>query len=382
MSAAAYGLSCGGREHPPPFSAFVPSDAGRMEAGVIVLDGSVIDTDALCGDQEISALSDPPNVYFVLDRSGSMAETLPGNGYTKYENARIAISVMLRAVGHRIRYGAAVFPSPESAAACAPGQEVFPTTLGDPPSYGASGKNGPILSDLLMRLGSVLAGGGTTTASTLHALKPDLAALPGKTYVVLMTDGVPNCNPNLLCSSADCTLNIEGASISGQACDDTFNCCDPANVGPNGPTACIDSDATAAAVTELEGLGIDTYVVGMPGTERYAAFLNLLAEAGHTAQAGATAYYAVGDTTALTSALTQIGAHVAISCDIELARAPVSQKLVNVYFDGHVIPLSPDNGWSFSSATGIQIHGQACTRLAAGNVFTVRILEGCETVVP
>ena len=66
---------------------------------------------ALCGNQRIPAISDPPNLYFVVDRSGSMSDPLPGSRYSKYENARIAISVMLRAVGHRVRYAAAVYPA-------------------------------------------------------------------------------------------------------------------------------------------------------------------------------------------------------------------------------------------------------------------------------
>src|ERR1700710_1398712 len=143
-------LQCGESKHAPSF-VLPPSSqgggAGSSDAGGI----RIVDSgdSNVCGDQQIPAISDPPNLYFIVDRSGSMADPLPGSAYSKYENARIAISVMLRAVGHRVRYGAAVYPAVVDPNGCAPGAEVFPTSDGDPPTYAAKGENGPILGHLL-----------------------------------------------------------------------------------------------------------------------------------------------------------------------------------------------------------------------------------------
>jgi hypothetical protein len=321
-------------------------------------------------------------LYIVVDRSGSMAEILPGSAYSKYENARIAISVMLRAVGHRVRYGAAVFPTLADQTGCDPGLEVFPTQAGDPPSYAEEGKNGPILSLLLTKLGSFVPEGGTPTAATLRALQPTVVGLTGKkTYVVLMTDGAPNCNVDLSCGVAGCIPNIEHDELNGVNCDDTFNCCDPKEVGESSVGYCVDADATEQAVAAYEAAGIDTYVVGMPGSEAYSDVLGRLATAGNTARPGDTPYYAVSDTSDLTDALRSIGAQVAITCDLPLAQAPDDPQLVNVYFDGQVVAADAKDGWHYTGEKSIQLTGDACTELSSGNVLNVQVLEGCPTLV-
>ncbi len=327
-------LSCSSREHPPVLELAQTGGSGGLSAGVggdgtgnlNVADAS---TDAaLCGDQQIPAVSDAPNLYFIVDRSGSMGDPLPGSAFSKYENARIAISVMLRAVGHRVRYAAGIYPALLNRDGCAPGMPLFPISDGDSPKYAAMGENGPVLSDLLERLGSTPpANGGTPTAASLRALEPTILGLGGKkTYIVLMTDGAPNCNPGLRCGVDACIPNIEHLSAGSMVCDDSFNCCAP-EIGGD----CVDADASEAAVLDYEKAGIDTFVVGMPGSEAYRSMLNRLAIAGNTARPGNTDYYAVSDTSELDLALRSIGAQVAISCDLPLSEAPADPGLVNVY---------------------------------------------------
>jgi len=334
---------------------------------------------ALCGDQQIPAISDPPNLYFVVDRSGSMSEPLSGSPFSKYENARIAISVMLRAVGHRVRYAAGVYPALLNQNGCAPGTALFPLSTGDSPKYAARGENGPVLEDLLERLGAIPpAGGGTPTAATLRELEPTILALDGKkTYIVLMTDGAPNCNLGLRCGVDACIPNIEHLSYSGMACDDSFNCCSP-QVGAGD---CVDADDSEAAVLAYQKAGIDTFVVGMPGSEAYRSMLNRLAIAGNTARPGNDEYYAVSDTDELSQALRSIGAQVAISCDLPLSETPENPELVNVYFDDQVVPKSDQDGWRYKGEDGIEFVGATCDTLSAGDVLNVQVLSGCPTVV-
>ncbi|MEO8906266.1 MAG: vWA domain-containing protein [Polyangiaceae bacterium] len=381
---AAAALSCGQNKHPPPFD--LPQggtggvDAGTGAGGLVLADGGV--ASALCGDQQIPAVIDPPNLYFIVDRSGSMAETLPGSGYSKYENARVAISKMLRAIGHRVRYGAAVFPAFNDSDGCTPGLQLFPTVSGDPPTFAEDGTDGPNLTHLLKQLGQVVPSGGTPTAATLRALEPTVLGLTGKkTYVVLMTDGAPNCNVDLKCGPAACIPNIEHESISGTDCNAAFNCCDPKLVGEVGVGYCVDADATEAAVADYEANGVDTYVVGMPGSEEYGQMLGRLAVAGNTARPGDTGYYAVSDTAELTAALRSIGAQVAITCDLPLTDVPADPNLVNVYFDRQLVPKSDSDGWHYADEKSIQFTGATCTELSSGDVLNVQVLAGCPTVV-
>ncbi|MET0793018.1 MAG: hypothetical protein ABW061_15965 [Polyangiaceae bacterium] len=374
-------LSCSAREHPRSFVDSAGSGQALEDGGgglMLDLAGAGAGADpALCGNEQIQAITNPPNLYFVIDRSGSMTDPLPGSAYSKYENARIAISVMLRAVGHRVRYGAGVYPALLNQDGCAPGIQVFPTSAGDPPSYAAKGENGPVLSDLLTRLGNLPPSGGTPTAATLREFEPTIEGLEGRTYVILMTDGAPNCNLDLRCGVDGCIPNIEGLSISDTRCDASFNCCSPKVSAGN----CVDADDSEAAVAAYEEAGIDTYVVGMPGSEAYGAVLGRLAVAGHTARPGKTPYYAVSDTAELSEALRSIGAQVAISCDLPLSEEPDDPALVNVYFDAQVIPKDDTDGWQFTGKKAIHFEGAACARLSSGDVLTVQVLSGCPTVV-
>lgn len=381
---ASLSLHCSDREHPPSFvlpragnsAGGAGSEGGPDGFGGLSLGDAGLEP-ALCGKEQIPVTSDPPNLYFIVDRSFSMNDLLPGSGFTKYQSAYIAISVMLRAIGHRVRYGAAFYPDLLNQGGCAPGSEIFATTAGDPSSYAAKGENGPILSGLLDRLQHHAPSGATPTAASLRALAPTILGLPGKTFVILMTDGAPNCNPDLRCGVEACIPNIEHQlTSSGTLCDVNFNCCDPLVGGE-----CVDASATETAVSEYEQAGVDTYVVGMPGSEAYGSILGRLALAGNTARNAGTPYYAVSDTNELSEALRSIGSQVAISCDLPLSRAPDDPELVNVYFDDQVVPSNSKNGWRFTGEKSIQFRGAACSELSSGDVLNVQVLSGCPTLV-
>jgi hypothetical protein len=172
------------------------------------------DAGGLCGNLILPIVTEEPNLYFMLDRSGSMQEVLPDTNQTKFHAARIAIAEVLKRIGHRVHYGGAVFPmSGGPIEGCAAGQEIFPTSDGDPPAYAARGELGPVLTAFLTALGKYGPEGGTPTAASLLALAPTLKALPGRSVAVLATDGAPNCNVSAACAAADCQLTVEGASI-------------------------------------------------------------------------------------------------------------------------------------------------------------------------
>lgn len=340
------------------------------------------DAQGLCGNLVIPVITERPNVYFVVDRSGSMSEPLPKSSYNKYVNARIAIGKLLRAIGHRLRYGAAVFPMPGGTLqGCNPGEQIFPTQDGDPASYAAEGLSGPVLKKLLTVLGAYDPNGGTPTSGTLELLVPTLTALPGKTFVVLATDGAPNCNPNASCSADECMANIEGAYLDPTTpCAAPINCCDPQLVS-NGPELCVDRQATVNVVQKLHDAGILTYVIGMPGAEPYTKVLNEVATVGGTAKPIEPYYYPVQDEEELTSALKEIGIKVAITCTIDLGSAPPDKNLVNVYLDTSLVQLDPVDGWSWTGDTTVELYGAACDKLKSGDVLQVQVVAGCPTSV-
>lgn len=331
-----------------------------------------------CGDSFLSERRDPPNLYFLVDRSGSMHDG-PDDRTTKYDMARVVIGDLLRAIGHRVRYGASIFPG-VSADECGPGRKIIPLTLGNPPS--CTGKPDPTLTMQLTAFGSFTPKGNTPTSAALADLAPELEALEGKTYLVLVTDGAPNCNVDATCDVDLCAPNIEHGTLGGVACSGAVNCCDPERFGKYAGGNCVDIDESERLVADLEEHGIKTYVVGMPGAEAYAGVLDRLAEAGGTARTAATtAYYAVSDQEELEAALYAIGTGLAIRCSIDLETPPDDPRHVNVYFDGQLVPADPDDGWSWDGDSRIVVHGDACDALKSGSVIDARAVYGCDTVV-
>jgi hypothetical protein len=317
-----------------------------------------------CADQPL--LGDPPNLYFVLDRSGSMQQD------GKWRTIVTVLGSLVVALGPRANVGAAVFPDPQYNN-CAPGVEVAPLRRGDAPA----GTAGPTATTLLTVLGGLMANGGTPTAATLEALAPALAKLPGKTYVILATDGGPNCNASANCDVANCELNIESA---GSACTPggSINCCADSSYGSN--LSCLDSDPTIAAVTAIAQSGIPVYVVGVPGSAPYAALLDELANAGGTPRSTEPLYYAVNtaDVSAFTAAIFGIAATITGTCTLTLNDAPPVPDDINVFLDENVLPQVGPDGWTLDGKT-VTILGQSCQAIQTGGILDVRVVAGCPT---
>jgi hypothetical protein len=322
-----------------------------------------------CADEPL--LGDPPTLYYVLDRSGSMAQL------NKWSTVQTVLDEVMIGLGPRARFAAAVFPDP-SQNGCVPGVQVFPA----PPNTSAAGDapaGTPGATDLAMleTLGRIPASGGTPTAATLNGLAPVIEAIPGKTYVILATDGGPNCNAKATCSATSCTDNID--NVQGCPSDGGLpNCCDPSFYGS---LACLDAQPTLDAVTALAAAGIPVYVVGVPGSKPYADLLDQLAMAGGTARGSEPQYYAVdtADESALFSAMSKIAAKIAGTCSLTLNQAPPDPSLINVFLDGAVLPQSGPNGWTLDGAV-VSILGTSCDAIMNGDIIDVRVVAGCPTV--
>ncbi|MBN2197284.1 MAG: VWA domain-containing protein [Polyangiaceae bacterium] len=336
-----------------------------------------------CGNQLIQTRDDTANLYFVIDASGSMTERLPGSEHSRFDSVRLAIADVLTAVGHRVRFGAAVFPGGPG---CTPGVEVFPTRSGDPASFGATGTIGPVLADLLNELILQPPGSGTPLSATLQALTQELLRLEGAVSVVIATDGHPNCNPDARCEIDTCYYNMLGESLpDGRNCDDSLNCCDPDLVVEeyafSGPTQCVDGPATIGAVQALATAGVRTYVLGLPDSFAFEPLLNALAIAGGTGRGGDQEYYPIDNATTLSERLREIGADVAVTCELALESAPPDPEMVNVYLDREILAADPENGWVFAGEADLELRGDACARLERGEVLNVQVVAGCPTEI-
>ncbi|MEZ4229752.1 MAG: vWA domain-containing protein [Polyangiaceae bacterium] len=357
---------------PPPASTQRPiDDAGFIDTGND--DPPPLDASGLCGNELIPIVDDRPNLYFVVDHSGSMNQEVAGR--TLAEATHDAIRDVLQLVGPHVRYGAAVFPNP-AIGECAAGAEVYRLRAGEPAPEG--GGSSATLRGLLNALDDAPVRGGTPVSTTFEVLESSLLDQDRRTYVILATDGGPNCNPKQACTAADCQLNIEGATVGGFECDAHLNCCDP-GFALGAQLNCLDRDPSVARVAALRASGVDTFVIGMVGSEPYQATLNQLAVAGGRSRAANPRYYPADSPQALSDALIEIGLAVAISCTVELDQKPPEPNKVNVYFDTELIPNDDSDGWRWVDDTHIELVGSRCVELQSAKVDQVQIVSGCPT---
>jgi hypothetical protein len=366
-------VSCSGRDVPTGYGPG-PGSGGAGGAGggdlFTGVGGGACDNDGACGEEVHTVEFDAPNIYFVLDKSGSMAE-LEGSE-SRYAIVRDAAKDFILGLGPLINIGAAVFPGGDvESDPCAAGEQVMEVTPGDPFD---DGKQGPTtISFLGATKGTPL--GGTPVSATLEGLESQLGGLTGETIVMLLTDGGPNCNGTLLCDVDSCMPNLEGT------CEPTENCCAPDHP-QGGPLLCLDEQRTVDAVGALAALGLEVYVIGITGSEFYEDVLDAMAVAAGTAQQGAeTLYYRVDDLGTLSQVFADIAAD-AISCELPLADPPEEQGFTNVYFDCEVVTYDPASGWDWLDESTVRLNGAACAKLKSGQVNEVKIATGCPTEIP
>ena len=231
--------------------------------------------------------------------------------------------------------------------------------------------------------------GGTPTARALQRAFDyfSMNAIGGERYVLLATDGGPNCNPTLSCEKEECTINIDMAE--GCSPDSEFSCC------YGKPEGCLDAAVTLAQIQQLAGAGIKTIVVGIPGSESYARNLDDFAAAGMAENPNPPPEYyevsAEGGVAALTATFADITISLVKSCEIAIPEGQVIDDLnkVNVAINCEVLPKegSPDgSGWNYvfdanKNVTSIQITGPACDRIQNEGVSRIDSVFGCTTIL-
>jgi hypothetical protein len=342
---------------------------------------------ANCGSTALSAQRPIVNMLLVVDKSSSMDKT-DEFSEGRWATLGTALGVALEEARDRVAFGLEFFPFADD-------PEDTPATCETPGDLdvlvpiGPGSDTVPVIVDALADYDPA---GGTPTADALaHALdyfeNGDGKDLKGDRYVLLATDGGPNCNDDIECDADSCTINLENETAT-TACGG--NCCDT-SVDPASAINCVDEDRTVARVTALADAGIKTFVVGIPGSQFFADTLDKLAEAGGQPNPDAPpSYYRVTDADGaegLADVLTRITTGLITSCRLELTSTPADpnyEKLLNVEIDGENVPQMGEDGWSVDRDTSpptIVLAGATCDYMEEHGAEQVRITYGCPTVM-
>lgn len=205
-----------------------------------------------------------PVLFFVQDKSGSMDKAPDGTASTaanpsKWSIAQQVVPSLATQFASRFRFGVEMFPGATTTFNCSAG------TLMSSVSSNPAG--------VQTAYASAIAGGGTPTAVSLQAARSTLMSLGlgAPTYVLLITDGLPNCNPAL--DPNACTATTPGCAN---------NSCSL------GAKDCLDDTAAIQAARALLQAGIKVYVVGFDAALTLGnnkAVLDAMASAGGTGSA-------------------------------------------------------------------------------------------------
>ncbi len=304
------------------------------------------DGDGVCMEYTLRNQHASPDMLIVLDRSGSMAASGNDQMVDRWSGSVRGVKAITKKLDDVIQFGLMTFPSDSDCGAGTVKVGVAPT----------------MASTISTTLDGISPDGSTPTTVSLKAaqqalnalvINPD--ALPRAKYVVLVTDGEPNCRPGELQAVLACGIDL----------------------------ACVAKEVqktqieAVAAVQAMADEGIKTYVLGYQtaGT----ASLDELAKAGDT---GDTQHRAVENEAGLVAEFERI-ATKAVSCDFVLDQAPADPKFVLVQMDGQQLNLDQLDGWRMSAdGRRVTVQGSACTALQDGkdHVLSVRVL--CEVVAP
>lgn len=363
------------------------SAVAGMDAGGAADDGVPACTTLVglgqCGVTSVEAKLRTVNMLLVIDKSGSMTDPLGDTD--KWTALKSALGTALGHVADQVNFGLVLFPYEAL--------RTIPLDNCDPdccalPDGGAAvlvpvEAGSRAVGEIGYQLEATSPGGGTPTAAALGAAlqyftSGDGAALEGENYVLLATDGGPNCNDKLACTADTCTTNLDGQCPDGNCCKDT----DQRNL-------CLDDLSVLDQLGKLKDANIPTFVVGLPGTQQYSSYLDEFASAdGLPSDNGMSHYYAVSDSDGvkgLVDVLESITTELVRSCDIALGQAPAKPDLVNVAIDCNVVPQdAPDgSGWDFDMTpdpTSVILRGPVCDDLQANGAKRVDVLYGCPTV--
>lgn len=308
-----------------------------------------------CSAQEALQLDPvPADVLILLDRSGSM-DTAFASG-TRYQAVASLLSDVATTYAGQVRFGYQEMPGRQGC----DGQAIA-MCCASPPTVGVAEDNAAAVVAAIAAAAPME--GGTPTAAALQAsLRYYDALVDGveNRYVLLATDGEPNCT-------------LTGVLSSG-----------------NTP----DASACADALTEIAALvanGVRVIVLGVgpdlaDDATGSAACLDAMAHAGGAAASpGSPGYFAASDAEQLKLAIEQIFGGVARpSCLLRFHTAVEDTSSVGVFLDGQRIPRTAVNGWRLDTSQDpplVRITGAYCEAIQEFQVKTVEARYGCQICI-
>lgn len=342
-----------------------------------------------------------PNLMILVDKSGSMnaplnamaatcggcnGDNCPVTCPTRVSELKTAMGQFLTTSATVARMGLAFFPSD---ATCGPTGTIAvqlpaPSTSDTdttPLTMNATAVNTQIQSMRSAQGSPVQVVGGTPTGGSLSFLGSYAPLLDDKDnrqdFVLLLTDGLPNCNANnaLSCNSMPppptnlCTLGATGCT--GNFCRAGY----------------LDKDGVVTAVQQLRSRNVSTIVVGFGAdfaSPEALDVLNSMAEVGGfgrkcpngtNAECGSNntclpskfcqkQFYAAANAAELARALADIQDLIGNGdpCLFSLSDKPSDERFLAVIINGQTTTKGP-NTWSLLPSGAVQFAGQLCDRV-------------------
>jgi hypothetical protein len=351
-----------------------------------------------------------PNLMLLVDQSGSMLFPIdpsdprctsgcgpgapcPAGCPTRITELKSSMSQVLTDLGTKARMGLTVFPAGNSC------QAPTATLVPIPASTAGDEDSGPLSASAGAARAAILAidpTGGTPTGAALGFLSTNQGLDLDDNrhdYVLLLTDGLPNCNEgnaNQMCSCnaalcGSCASGVCAAQISACACQAGNGDCSSRDVCAKG---CLDQTAAVGQVASLNAKGIKTVVVGfgaLTGQGTGPTVLNAMAEAGGygrdcpkgtNAECGTgnrclpskrceELYYQAGNGAELSAAIEEIVRRIVIDvCTVRLLTAPPDIARMAVIVDGQHVPRGAST-WMLTTPTTVEFFGQTCADMKA-----------------
>jgi hypothetical protein len=325
-------------------------------------DDSGSDTVDVCDEANFSISFELVDMLIVLDRSNSMGDD------NLWVPMGSAISEVVNTMSEQINFGLMMFPDLSCQGLTNqcnhPTAPQVPFDAGNSVELITSGVGG----------GSSDQGvcGGTPIAMTLSSALNYLNSVDDDNarYVLLATDGAPNCNASLdgstcTCTGTNCILNNEN---------------------------CLDDTRTYNAAAALKAAGYTVYVLGIGGSADWSSVMQQIATS------GGGEYYSVTDTANFLDALQEITGTV-VSCEFDIDwdsledNTSTDPDLVNFYclieedeepsLDnvlGYDEDCANGSGWDWLDEDTVVFCEEACQMLKDGECPYVTATFGCESI--
>jgi hypothetical protein len=351
LLAAVLLAACSGDGRPPALSGF-DFDAGVADESLVsvVRDAVPLREMPSCGGTAASLTRRQASAILVIDRSGSMEQNTL-DGVRKWTALLAALERALPRIERNVSLGLVTFPQAMPAGVPRSQESVcaLRTALDLEPRLNAA-------ATIMARLRADRPEGPTPTqgaeevAGRWFVNEPDRE---GGRYIILATDGAPNCNTALDPRVCPCT------GAPGQ-CDPTMNTFAPIN--------CLDDARTRASIRRFREQDVFTYVLGLNGAESFTSVLDAMAEEGGRPRAASPRFYPANTGDELVRELSTITSGIA-DCRFALDAPPPDPELVDLRLDGQSLihDEGQRDGWAWSDATHreIRFFGSTCDRVSA-----------------